>query len=71
MASESVPQAYDAKFEKGIEAALLYVEAALGAHRESFGEDAEKNSRMQWATTGLLERAVQLLNKEVYGEATP
>lgn len=58
-----------AGFENGEEAALHYVEAALQAHRQSFGDDEEENRKMEWAVTGLLERAVQILNADVYGEA--
>jgi hypothetical protein len=71
MAVASVKQAPEVNEEAAFpeEAALLYVEAALEAHRESFGEDEEKNRKMQWAVTGLLERALQVLHKNVYGEA--
>lgn len=59
---------WEVGFEMGKEAALHYVEGALEAHRKSFGGSDEENSRLQWAVTGLLERAVQILNNEVYGE---
>ncbi|MCR6661941.1 MAG: hypothetical protein NVV60_02030 [Luteimonas sp.] len=68
MGTENVIQHPAHRFEKGEEAALHYVEAALAAHRESFGEDCELNRKMQWAVTGLLERAIQILNADVYGE---
>lgn len=75
MATESVNQApggaapFADRFEKGPEAALNYVEAALEAHRKSFGGSAEETRKMQWAVTGLLERAVQVLYADAYGEA--
>lgn len=69
MAIESVAQAIDMKYHKGGELALYYVEAALEAHGESFGDDDEKNRKMQWAVTGLLQRALQLLNNDNYGKA--
>lgn len=77
MASESVNYATEGaaaaafvdSFERGSEAALNYIEAALEAHRKSFGENREEARKMQWAVTALLERAVQVLNAEVYGEA--
>lgn len=68
MAVESVIQPAESGFDGGVEMALRYVEAALEAHRQSFSEDEEKNRILEWAVTGLLERALQLLNKNVYGE---
>ncbi len=52
----------------GVETALFYVEAALEAHRGSVSEEVEVNRKLQWAVTGLLERALQILDKNVYGE---
>lgn len=54
-------------YAKHEETVFHYVEAALLAHQESFGEDEEKNCKMQWLVTASLERAVDLLKIDVYG----
>ncbi|UWX04605.1 hypothetical protein H1235_07940 [Pseudoxanthomonas sp. NC8] len=50
------------------EQALWVVEAALWMHRRSFGMEGDDRLKAEWLITSAMERAVQLLKADVYGE---